>query len=360
MRNIKYVLLVFCLNIIFINTVHAQTQKIIVTADNTASRKSPDTLYKDYIDRGLYYFEKDQLNKAKYLFYNAKKLMPEKSESYINMAAIAMKRKDFIKAIMILGESLKLADKTKQDVIFCNLGSCFQKLSKYDEAVNYYNKALFLNPVLGDALLNIGILYLKDGREDIALIDILKARVIFREQGHKDIVRSCDKTLFSIVKNHKEDAKLAQMLLQEGSLSFENKRNEEAIALLKISILLSPNNQESYYRLGVVYTNSRNFEEALNCFDKTIKLNPQNVKAYMNMGAIFGELKKYNEALSVLRKALNLEKNNPKIYYNIAMVYMSNADKKKAASYLKKAKALAAKKEDHKLLQRIDEAYKAL
>jgi len=360
MEDIKFALFIFGLNIILINTAYAQAKESNTTSNSANARINPDALYKDYINRGLYYFEKDQLNNAKYFFYNAKELMPDKSDSYINMAAISMKRKNFETAIMVLEKSLKLADETKQDVIFCNLGSCFQKLSRYQEAIDYYNKALFLNPELSDALLNLGILYLKQGKEDIALIDILKARVIFKEQGRKDIVRSCDETLFSIIKNHKEDKKLAQKLLQEGSLSFENKRTEEAIALLKVSILLNPDNQENYYRLGVVYTNSRDFDEALNCFDKTIKLNPQNVRAYMNMGAIFGELKKYDEALSALRKALNLEKNNPKIYYNIAMVYISTADKKKAASYLKKAKALAAKIDDHKLLQRIDEAYKAL
>jgi len=360
MKNIKFVLLIFGINIIFINAIYAQIEEPNVTLNNTGVKINPDSLYKDYMDQGLYFFERDQLNKAKYLFYNAQKLMPEKPDSYINMAAIAMKRKNFVKAIMILGKSLKLTDETKRDIIFCNLGSCFQKLSKNAEAIDCYNKALLVNPTLGDALFNIGMLHFRDSKEDIALIELLKARVTFREQGNKDIVHSCDETLFSIVKNHKQDKKLAQELLQEGSSSFENKRNEEAIALFKVSILLSPDNQETYYRLGVVYTNSRNFDEALDCFDKTTKLNPKNVKAYMNMGAIFGELKKYNEALSALGKALNLEKNNPKIYYNIAMVYISTADKKKAASYLKKAKALAAKSKDNKLLQRIDEAYKAL
>ncbi|MCK9615233.1 MAG: tetratricopeptide repeat protein [Candidatus Omnitrophica bacterium] len=359
MRNVKLFFLIFIINIVFINTANTQIEETNPAAGG-ASRISPDTLYKDYIEQGLYYFEKNQLNQAKYLFYNAKELMPDRADSYINLAAIAMKRKNFAKAIIILEKAGKLPDETKQDVIFCNLGMCLQKLSKYPEAINYYSKAISINPVLGEALLNRGMLYLKNDKTDLALIDILKARVIFREQGRKDIVRSCDEMLFPITKKYAEDKNLAEKLLREGSLSFENKRNEEAIALLKVSILLGPDNQEGYYRLGVVYTNSKKFDEALDCFSKTIKLNPENVSAYMNMGAIFGELKKYDQALSALHKALNLEKNNPKIYYNIAMVHISNANKKEAASYLKKAKALAAKKRDPRLLQRIDEAYKTL
>lgn len=360
MKNIIFLLLILCLNVSLIKPAGAQTGQTNNSPKNTASRINPEALYKDYIDRGLYYFEKNQLSNAKYFFYNAKELMPEKPDSHINMAAIAMKRKNFLRAIMILGESLKLDDKTKQDVIFCNLGSCFQKLSKYDEAANYYAKALELNPALGNALLNLGMLRFKEGREDIALIDILKARVVFKEQNQSDVTRACDEILFPIVKNHKGDKKLADWLMREGSVSFENKRNEEAAALLKISVLIYPDNPESHYRLAVVYTNSRNFDEALYCFKKTIELNPQNVKAYMNMGAIFGEMKEYKEALRVLHKALKLEKNNPKIYYNIAMAYMGTADKKRAAGYLKKAKVLAAKNKDSKLLLRIDEAYKAL
>jgi tetratricopeptide (TPR) repeat protein len=217
-----------------------------------------------------------------------------------------------------------------------------------------------LNPGLGDALLNRGMLYLKNDKPDLALIDILKARVIFRERGLKDIVRSCDEMLLSIIKIRVNDIGLADKLFREGSLSFESKRNEEAIALLKVSILLNPNNQESYYRLGVVYTNSKKFNDAIDCFNETIKLNPKNVKAYINMGAILGDLKKYDEALAALHKALNLEKDNPKIYYNIAMVYTGTMNNKKAAYYLKKAKIFAEQGKDQKLLQKIDEAYKAL
>jgi tetratricopeptide (TPR) repeat protein len=354
MMNIKLVLLILSLNIIFINTANSQIQQA------TTSRINPQTLYNDYINQGLQYFEQNQLSKAKYLFYNAKELMPEKTDSYINLAAIAMKRKNFETAIMILGKAGKLPDETRQDAIFYNLGLCLQKLSKYPEAIDYYNKAISVNPVLGEALLNCGLLYSNDNKTELALIYILKARVIFKEQDRKDIVRSCDEMLLPIIKKHAKDTKLAERLLREGSLSFQDKRNEEAIALLKISILLGPDNQESYYRLGVVYTASKNFDEALSCFNKTTELNPKNVSAFINMGAIFGELKRYNQALYALHKALNLEKNNPRIYYNIAMVHISNANKKKAASYLKKAKALAAKKEDLRLLRRIDEAYKTL
>ena len=360
MEKIRFALFIFGLNIILINTAYAQAKEPNTTSNSTNTRINPDVLYKDYIDRGLYYFEKDQLSIAKYLFYNAKELMPDKADSYINLAAIAIKRKNFAKAMMILEKAGALTDETRQDVVFYNLGLCLQSLSKYPEAIDYYNKAILINPSLGEALLNCGMLYLKDDKTELALVYILKARVIFREQNHKDIVRSCDEMLLPIIKKYSGDKKLAEKLLKDGSLSFENKRNEEAIALLKVSILLNPDNQESYYRLGVVYTASKNFDEALECFNKTIKLNPENVSAYMNMGAIFGELKKYDQALSALHKALNFEKNNPKIYYNIAMVHISNANKKKAASYLKKAKALAAKTKDSRLLKRIDEAYKTL
>lgn len=359
MKNIKLVLSALVLSIVFFASAAAQTNDKNTPAEDTEII-SPDVIYNDYIDQGLVYLKNNQLNKAKYLFNNARELLPDKPDSYINLAAISMKRKNFENAITLLEKSLKLTDRSRQDIVFCNLGTCFNKLSKYKEATDYYNKAISLNPNLGDALLNLGMLYLKEGKEDSALIDILKARVIFRDKGLKDIVRICDEAILTILENHKTDRKLAEILLLEGSASFENKRDEEAIALLKISLLLYPGSEETCYRLGVVYTSLRKFDEALQCFNETVKLNPKNVRAYMNMGAILGETKKYSEALIPLQKALSLEKNNPKIYYNIAMVYAGNAEKKKAASYLKKAKSLALKKEDRKLLQKIDEAYKSL
>jgi Tfp pilus assembly protein PilF len=120
MKTIKFVLFVLGLNIIFLNTAETQTLKKAAVTTDKGIETNPDNLHKHYIDQGLYYFEQNQLGKAKYFFYKAKELNPEKADSYINMAAIAMQRKNFEKAIMILEKSLKLADETKQDVIFCN------------------------------------------------------------------------------------------------------------------------------------------------------------------------------------------------------------------------------------------------
>lgn len=356
MKKIRIILLVLFLNTTAQHIANAQ----LTESKNNVSQSNLQTLFDDYINQGLSYFEQNQLNNAKYSFLKASRIIPNKSEAYINMAAISMKRGNYPTAIIILKKAENLEGDTKQYIVFYNLGLCLQKMSRYDEAIEYYNKAISINPLFGDALFNRGMLYLKNDEFDMALTDIIKAGTIFKKQGQKDIVDKSEEIISSIVKNCPQNKEVAEKLIEESSKSFEGKRYEEAIIFLNVSALCDPENKETYYRLGIMYVRSENLEQAIEYFKKTTELDPANTNAYINLGGAYGRLKKHKEALDALHKALELEKNNPKIYYNIAMVYLNIGKNKEAIHYLKKAKALATDKESTQLLEKIDEASRLL
>lgn len=362
MRKVIIILLVLILNTIAQSIANAQSTSSNSGkySDNETSQTNLQELYDDYINQGLSYFEQNQLNNAKYSFLKATGIIPDKSEAYINLAAVSIKRENYPMAIIILKKAEKLEDDTKQDIVFYNLGLCLQKMSSYDEALEYYNKAILINPLFGDVLFNRGILYLKNNDFDMALIDITKAGTIFKKQGQKGIVDKSEEIISSIVKNCPQNKEVAEKLLKEGSKSFDEKKYEEATTLLNVSALCDPENKETYYRLGIMYVRSENLEQAIEYFKKTIELDLKYTNAYINLGGVYGKLKKPKEALDALHKALELEKNNPKIYYNVAMVYLNIGKNKEAIHYLKKAKALATGKESTQLLEKIDQASKLL
>jgi tetratricopeptide (TPR) repeat protein len=286
--------------------------------------------------------------------------MPDKSEAYIDMAAVSMHRENYTMAIKILQKTQKLQDDTKQDTIFYNLGICLQKMYEYEEAIKYYDKAIEINPLFKEALFNRGGLYLKTEALDAALTDIIKAGILFKKQGQKELKDRCEEIVSHLIEKNRGNKKVAEKLLEEGSKFFEDGDHEEGMVLLNISALCDPENKEAYYRLGVMYVRTNNLEHAIGCFNKTIELDPANTNAYINLGGIYGKLNRHKEALDMLHKALELEKKNPKIYYNIAMVYLDIGKNKEAISYLKKAKALATNSGNKQLLEKITQTSRLL
>lgn len=358
--KMRIILLILILSVTAQYIANAQSLTSSGYLKNDASQDNLQKLYDEYIEQGLFYFEQNRVNNAKYSFLKAIEINPDKNEAYINLATISMKRKNYPMAIVILEKAKKAKDNTKQDILFYNLGLCLQKISRYDESKEYYDKAIKINPLFGEALFNRGMLYLKNDELDMALIDIIRAGMLFKNQGQKEIIDKSEEIISFIIKECQQNKKVGEKLLAEGSKSFEERKYEEGIILLNVSALCDTTNKETYYRLGVMYARSENLKKAIECFDKTIELDPRNTNAYINLGGVYGKLKKHKEALGALRKALELEKNNPKIYYNIAMVYLNIGNNKEAIHYLKKAKVLAGDKENAQLLEKINETSKLL
>jgi superkiller protein 3 len=356
MKRIKFILLLLILNISTQYIVSAQ----ITNRGNITSQDNLQKLYDDYINQGLVYLKQNQFANAKYFFLKACELIPDKSEAYIDLAAISMQRENYPMAIKILQRTQELQDNIKQDAIFYNLGLCLQKMHEHEEAIKYYNKAIEINPLFKEALFNRGVLYLNNEAPGMALADIIKAGLLFKNQGKKELTDKCEKIVSYLIEKNQQNKEVAEKLIEEGSKSFENGKQEEGMVLLNVSALCDPGNKEIYYRLGVMYVRVNNFERAVECFKKTIELDPKNTDAYINLGGIYGKLKKHKEALDMLHKALELEKKNPKIYYNIAMVYLNLGKNKEAISYLKKARVLAINSENKQLLEKIDQTGKLL
>lgn len=324
---------------------------------------SPELKYQEYIVKALFFLEHNQHQKAQELLNQAKALLPQMPEAYINLAAIHIQYDSPENALPLLdkAKSLASADYSKKDVIFCNLGLCTYLNLDYETAAQYYQESLESNPDLGEALYGLGMCYQNLGQTQKALASIYKAKHVFEKTNNVAYLATINDTLVLLEQSVTEDTLvLSEQFLNDGSLAFKDNDQPRAIALMKKSILLNPKNAEAYYRLGVIYTHTEKFARAVCYFEYAIKLDPNFTKAYINLGGVYGKLKKYSEALETLNAALQLDKDNPKIYYNIGMVYVAKGKKEIAKKHFKKAEALCQQADDLTFLEKIKEIYKKL
>jgi tetratricopeptide (TPR) repeat protein len=104
-------------------------------------------------------------------------------------------------------------------------------------------------------------------------------------------------------------------------------KNNEGIRYCQKAIELNPNYAYAYNNMGTAYANLMDYCEAIKCFQKAIVLDPNDAMAYNNMGSAYICLKDYREAIRYIQKAIDLNPNYATVYYNmgIAYYYLGNA-----------------------------------
>ena len=107
----------------------------------------------------LIYGMKGETEKAKAAFANARKSNPNDVNLIVSEAEVYLKAKDMVKYKELIKEAVQ---KSPTDaVLFFNLGVVTSE-SDPAEAVNYYKKAIEINPKYIDPYINLGVLTLKD------------------------------------------------------------------------------------------------------------------------------------------------------------------------------------------------------
>ena len=80
---------------------------------------------------------------------------------------------------------------------------------------------------------------------------------------------------------------------------------EKAIEAYEKAIKIKPDKYEAYYSIGVAYASSNKFKEAIKAYKKAIEIKPSH-KAYYNMGTVYFRLGKYQKAIEAYEKAMDL------------------------------------------------------
>lgn len=118
-----------------------------------------------------------------------------------------------------------------------NLATALESHKRPMEAEEAYIKALNVKPDFADAAINLGILFLKEGRTD------------------------------------------------------------EGMTMLKHATVIRPDYFKGYFNLGVAHQNAKNFSESEAMYRKTVELFPDYPEARKNLATVLGAQKKFQEAL---------------------------------------------------------------
>ena len=228
---------------------------------------------------------------------------------YIFMARFYFKRNDEENARKML---LTLVEKEPRSYYgHKELAKQYEKLEKYDLALDEYLRVINIKPGEDDITYKIADLFYKTGKPEESipiLTDLVKRKPEF------------------------EDA-----IFLLGDIYYEQEKFKEAVNLYLNVLKYHPDNYDIYYNLGMVYTRLNDFQSAKEYYEKAAKLNSLLYSAKYNLGQISLLYNELDEAEQYFIECLEDEELEEDAYFYLAYIAMLKGDEIKAIGYLNTA-----------------------
>ncbi|MDR1847092.1 MAG: tetratricopeptide repeat protein [Bacteroidales bacterium] len=246
------------------------------------------------------------------------------AEKYYNEGVDAFHNLDYEKAIEWYEKAIELQPDYAAAYLCMGVAYADGK-QNYKKAIECYEKAIEYKPGFAEAYFNMGVAY-ADGK-----------------QNYKKAIECYEKA----IELEPDDADAYNNM---GNAYADGKQNyKEAIECYKKAIELQPNYVAAYYNMGNAYKDwNGQYEKAIECYEKAIELQPNYAYAYNNMGNAYANWnKQYEKAIEYYKKAIKLNPNYAAAYNNMGVAYANwNGQYKEAIKCYKKAIKLNPNYED--------------
>ncbi len=226
------------------------------------------------------------------------------------------------------------------------IGNSAVKNGRLDEAIDYFKKAISMNPNFSESYTNLGFALENSGFPDEAMEYYQKAL----ELDPGDYVSQANIGRIYYIKNKLEEAKKAYKAAIKlkpdyphahealGVIYHKQGNAKRAMEEFRSAISNNPNYAEAYYDLGLVFFEQFGTDSAIFYFKKAIECQPDYAHAYSSLGVCYYRKKMLKEAIESLKTAVTLNPDLAKAHNNLAVAYHSAGKIDLAWQHLQRAK----------------------
>ncbi len=218
------------------------------------------------------------------------------------------------------------------------LGNIHSDLGNADLAIDYYQRAISIEPTNSTAHYNLALTYSDLDRVEDARKEYEKT--IQYDPNYTPAYNNLATILFDSGNKEKAIKILSDALVIDPSFVvargnrsiFYMETNQLQLALSDLEILVStvPGDPMFLLNKGVVLKRLEREDEALIVYNELINIHPKFSSGYNNRGSIFVDQKKFDLGESDFVMAINLESDDPTGYYNLGNLYVSQENYKAA------------------------------
>ncbi|MFX0143275.1 MAG: tetratricopeptide repeat protein [Candidatus Hodarchaeota archaeon] len=228
----------------------------------------------------------------------------------------------------------KLIDEVHSEEIklLVEQGNQLADLKKYDEAFNFYEKALKVNEMMESPDVKNKDLIKTSYKREL----INRAQLEIENENYDKAIEQCRKALdldsifveayyhLGLIYYYKKNYNIAIENFQRAvdynkkhieswkwmGLTYEAKEDyDNALKNVKKSVEIDPNFADGWYNLGNLFKLKKEFDNAIESYNKATDLRPDFVKAWLFMGSVYFDKKDYNNGIQYLEKAINIDPN---------------------------------------------------
>jgi len=190
-----------------------------------------------------------------------------------------------------------------------NLGEAYDKIGKYDLAIEEFEAALRLNPNYFFALSNLGNIYGKKKEYGQAISYTKQA---LRQKP-------------DYAPGHYNLAKALHMTGNPG----------KAMSSYRLAIKYNPYFEEAFFNLGFLAMERKQFKEAIDNFKSFLNMQPRHPKAYFGLATSYAMMGKQEEAKQHYENAIAYDSEFLSPYINLANLHMATGNTMEAKNLLK-------------------------
>jgi tetratricopeptide (TPR) repeat protein len=123
---------------------------------------------------------------------------------------------------------------------------------------------------------------------------------------------------------------------------------QEAREQFERSIVLSPEQTESYFRLGLIELNVKDLNEADTNFRQVLTRDSKHAGALSGLGRVAFEQKRYPDAIDLLQRAIAIDDSLREAHYYLGLTFVRVGRKEEADSQLQIATRLEHDEAQHR------------
>ncbi|HZN06175.1 MAG TPA: DUF3857 domain-containing protein [Pyrinomonadaceae bacterium] len=126
-----------------------------------------------------------------------------------------------------------------------------------------------------------------------------------------------------------------------GYVLTQQRKFDEAIAVLTEQTKINPFEDYAYNMLGSVYWRQQDYAKAEEAYRKQIEVTPLDQTAHASLGQMLVESRKYKDAVPALERALSISPDREILYVSLGRAYLSMGESKKAIDAFEEAVKLS-------------------
>ncbi|OGU00657.1 MAG: hypothetical protein A2X80_07920, partial [Geobacteraceae bacterium GWB2_52_12] len=256
------------------------------------------------------------------------KLDPAKEEAYLHLAVSLTRLFEYEEAV----NTLKTLVKLKNDSVlgYYYLGRTYSQMKLYRDAVGYFKKTLELRPDFGQASIDMAASY-------EALGDYSQAIEIYRSLlDEEDANRTAilQRLIQLLIQQRRFDEALKYLYLsvdaglggQEtmrkiGLIQLELEKYDDAITVFKDLLEKDPEAHQIRLYLGIAYEEKDDLDRAYAEFAKIPSGSAAHIEALAHMAFILKEKEQIEPAIELLRNAIATDPTQIELYLNLSSLY---------------------------------------